>query len=75
MQQQGSLDENGGNCTEHSDCNFFDCQGECDKIGGKCRSSVANNNLQVYKLSLYLFLLQDNIITTKFVSLESNVFF
>ena len=50
MQQQGSLDEDGGNCTEHSDCSFFDCQGECDKIAGKCRNVVANNNLQVYEI-------------------------
>ena len=47
MQQQGSLEDDGGNCTEHSDCSFFDCQGECDKIAGKCRDQVANNNLQV----------------------------
>ena len=52
MQQQGSLDEDGGNCTEHSDCSFFDCQGECDKIAGKCRNVVANNNLQVYEIHI-----------------------
>ena len=55
MQQQGSLDEDGGNCTEHSDCSFFDCQGECDKIAGKCRNVVANNNLQVYEIHAYKF--------------------
>ena len=53
MQQQGSLDDDGGNCTEHSDCSFFDCQGECDKIAGKCRSVVANNNLQVNESNRY----------------------
>ena len=53
MQQQGSLDDDGGNCTEHSDCSFFDCQGECDKIAGKCRNEVANNNLQVNEIKRY----------------------
>jgi len=37
----------GGVCSQHSDCNHFDCFGECDYLTGKCKSSVVNNNLQM----------------------------
>ena len=57
MRQQGSVDEDAVSCKEHSDCSFFDCQGECDKILGKCRDKVANNNLQVvFQLKRHLFI-------------------
>jgi hypothetical protein len=35
-----------GACTRHTDCDIFDCRGECDLVRGKCRSAVVNNNLQ-----------------------------
>ena len=57
MRQQGSVDEDAVSCKEHSDCSFFDCQGECDKILGKCRDKVANNNLQVvFQRKRHLFI-------------------
>jgi hypothetical protein len=54
MRQQGSLDSESGNCTQHADCSFFDCQGECDLIAGICRENVANNNLQVVCEKVFL---------------------
>ena len=54
MSQQSLTEDGGSNCTEHSDCSFFDCQGECDMITGKCRSNVANNNLQVVCEKIFL---------------------
>lgn len=34
-------------CTKHSECDFFDCRGQCDLIEGICINGVVNNNLQV----------------------------
>ena len=35
------------NCSQHSDCDFFDCKGWCDLSKGTCTTSRINNNLQV----------------------------
>jgi len=34
-------------CTKHSECDFFDCKGQCDLIDNQCTKGVVNNNLQV----------------------------
>lgn len=34
-------------CQTHSDCDFFDCKGQCDLIRNQCTNGVVNNNLQV----------------------------
>ncbi len=34
-------------CQKHSDCDFFDCKGQCDLIKKVCINGVVNNNLQV----------------------------
>ena len=47
MRHQGLTDSEAANCSHHSECSYFDCQGECDMISGKCRDNVVNNNLQV----------------------------
>jgi len=33
-------------CNNHSECDFFDCKGICDKIKHQCVPGVTNNNLQ-----------------------------
>jgi len=33
-------------CNNHSECDFFDCKGICDKIKHQCLPGVTNNNLQ-----------------------------
>ncbi|XP_062847229.1 divergent protein kinase domain 1C [Trichomycterus rosablanca] len=35
------------NCTNDSDCNFFDCVSQCDTTRKKCGSKRKNSNLQV----------------------------
>ena len=37
-------------CTQHKDCDFFDCWGWCDYKNNKCTRLRRNNNLQVIKL-------------------------
>ena len=44
----------GANCTEHSQCDFFDCRGQCDLIKEKCLGGVVNNNLQVVFEKVFL---------------------
>lgn len=34
-------------CTNHDDCDFFDCRGWCELETGKCTKQRSNNNLQV----------------------------
>ena len=34
-------------CTKHSECDFFDCKGQCNLITNQCVNGVVNNNLQV----------------------------
>ena len=43
---------NHSNCTQHSDCDFFDCLGWCDKDKGVCAVYRSNNNLQVKILKI-----------------------
>lgn len=38
---------NHSKCKRHSDCDFFDCRGYCDKKRGHCLQKRVNNNLQV----------------------------
>lgn len=33
-------------CTNHDDCDFFDCRGWCELETGKCTKQRSNNNLQ-----------------------------
>ena len=38
---------NNVSCIKHSDCDYFDCKGQCDLFKNKCITGVVNNNLQV----------------------------
>ena len=38
---------NASRCTDHGDCNFFDCGGWCMVNTGRCYPVITNNNLQV----------------------------
>lgn len=42
------------NCTNDSDCNFFDCISKCDKKRNKCGSKRKNSNLQVSITTTYI---------------------
>ena len=44
----------GSECIEHSDCDFFDCKGQCDLIKHKCLGGVVNNNLQTVCEKIFL---------------------
>ena len=44
----------GSECVKHSDCSFFDCQGQCDLIKHKCVGGVVNNNLQTVCDKIFL---------------------
>ena len=44
----------GTDCENHSDCDFFDCRGQCDLISKKCVGEVVNNNLQVVCEKIFL---------------------
>lgn len=44
----------GANCSTHTECNFFDCRGQCDLMKGKCLGGVVNNNLQVVCEKVFL---------------------
>ena len=39
-------------CTNHEDCDLFDCHSLCNKVIGRCDTSVVNNNLQVIQVRL-----------------------
>ena len=42
-------------CTKHSECDFFDCKGQCDLIDNQCTKGVVNNNLQVISKTYLIF--------------------
>ena len=44
----------GSACSKHSDCDFFDCKGQCDLIKQKCSGGVVNNNLQIVCEKIFL---------------------
>lgn len=45
----------GSHCAKHSDCDLFDCKGQCDLIRQKCSGrGVSNNNLQVICQKIFL---------------------
>jgi len=44
----------GSDCSQHEDCDLFDCRGHCDSTTGKCLGAVVNNNLQVVCEKLFL---------------------
>lgn len=37
-------------CSNHDDCDFFDCRGWCEIETGKCTKQRSNNNLQARKI-------------------------
>jgi len=44
---------NNVSCIKHSDCDYFDCKGQCDLFKNKCITGVVNNNLQVSFLLMH----------------------
>jgi len=44
----------GSACVKHSDCDFFDCKGQCDMAKRKCSGGVVNNNLQIVCEKIFL---------------------
>ena len=43
----------GSKCVKHSDCDFFDCKGQCNLISKTCTGGVVNNNLQIVCEKIY----------------------
>ena len=44
----------GSECSRHSDCDLFDCEGGCDLAENKCTGPVRNSNLQVVCQKIFL---------------------
>lgn len=44
----------GAPCSEHTDCDYFDCRSFCNMVTSKCQNGVANNNLQIVCERIFL---------------------